>query len=168
MRRKEEYIAVSSATLRSTCERQQKLGLGFLPSAPLWWPDGEPRQTSNRWRTSSSPSIGFHRCYTARRSSSARQRFESGPETHTHTLWLPAFIFNWHRMCLSARICVFVYLCVRAALPLTLVAGEHVCLGPAHLGQLMLSDGLFGQSFSHLLQLGTGHLLHTHTHTMRK
>lgn len=87
---------------------------------------------------------------------------------HTHTLSLPAFIFNWHRMCLCARMCVFVYLCVRAALPLTLVAGEHVCLGPAHLGQLMLSDGLFGQSFSHLLQLGTGHLLHTQTHTMRK
>ena len=42
-------------------------------------------------------------------------------------------------------------LCVRAVLSMTVVADEHVGLGSAHLGQLVFSDGLFGQSLSDLL-----------------
>lgn len=50
---------------------------------------------------------------------------------------------------------------------MTVVADEHVGLSSAHLGQLVFSDGLFGQSLSDLLQLCTRHLLreHTRTHT---
>lgn len=68
---------------------------------------------------------------------------------------------------MHVRVCVCVcsYLCVRAALPVTLVADEHVRLSTPDLGQLMLSDGLFSQSLSHLLQLCTRHLLHMHSHT---
>lgn len=46
---------------------------------------------------------------------------------------------------------------------MTLAADEHVRLRPSHLGQLMLSDGLFGQSLSDLLQLGARHLLDSET-----
>lgn len=61
--------------------------------------------------------------------------------------------------CAGARL----YLSVRAALPTTLAAGEHVRLRPSHPGQLMLSDGLLGQYFSDLLQFCTRHFLQTHT-----
>lgn len=57
------------------------------------------------------------------------------------------------------------HLCVGAVLSVTVVADEHVGLGSAHLGQLMFSDGLFGQSLSDLLQLCARHLLRTHTRT---
>lgn len=67
------------------------------------------------------------------------------------------------------------HLCVGAVLSVTVVADEHVSLGSAHLGQLVFSDGLFGQSLSDLLQLCARHLLrtharictHTHAHTRR-
>ena len=48
---------------------------------------------------------------------------------------------------------------VSAVLLFTFAAREQVCLGPARLGHLVLSDGFFGQVFPHLFELITSHLL---------
>lgn len=51
------------------------------------------------------------------------------------------------------------YLSVSAVLALAFSTDEHVSLGAAHFGELMLSNGLLGQHFPDLFKLCACHLL---------
>lgn len=135
-----KYFQDSAVCNTDQCQRQSTCPVYFSESRAL-------------------PSIGCRSRYTKQKWSWAHQRCGSAPEQENEVVKT-----GQRTATISLKMCS--YLCVRAALSMTLAADKHVRLSSSDLGKLMLSDRLFCQSLSHLLQLCTRHFLHTHTHEL--
>ena len=74
--------------------------------------------------------------------------FQHQPKHPWRRQLLPQLKHRWH-----------LYLCVGAALPLALAAGEKISLSASGCGKLVVPDSFFGQVLPHFFQLVTRHIL---------